>query len=155
MTGITRSVTLIMGLVVVLATTACGRRAVNMRPNGNGPDGGDGSNPGGESVRGDAGTSDGPDYPPCPLPFAAGSDCAIESLACAPPPECRRCVGGFRLMPRPATYPCICRAGRWTCLPPSPIGPVGDCFIDEPLSCDEARDVYRDPGCTEPAPCSP
>ena len=127
MMSITGSVNVMVVLGVVLAAAACGR--------------------------GDSGTADRSENPPCPQPFAIGSTCAVENLVCTPPPECRPCVGGFKLVPIPAWYACFCHAGQWDCLPPSSM--MGDCFVEEPLSCKNARDVYLDPACTEPAPCSP
>jgi len=32
---------------------------------------------------------------------------------------------------------------------------VVDCFVEEPLSCEDAQSFYIDPACTEHPPCSP
>jgi hypothetical protein len=147
MTSITGRVTLMMVLVVVLATAACGKGSQNLGPGGSGGTGGGDIS--------DGSTDDGGDRSPCPQPFADGDSCAVENLACTPPRECRRCVGGFRLMPLASWSMCICHAGRWGCLPPPLTGTVIDCFVDQPLACKDAKDLYLDPACTEPAPCSP
>ena len=144
---------LMMVVVVVLATASCGNRTVNTGPGGTGGDTGNGGAAGGGGVGGD-GNADGGDYLPCPQPIPAGTACAVEAQLCVPPFECRRCVGGFKLVPFRSPLPCVCRAGQWDCRLLTS-NEVGDCFVDEPLSCENARDVYLDSDCTEPAPCSP
>lgn len=138
---------LLLAGVLALAAEACGGGAMSPGTTGTGSDD--------ASSGGDGGASDASStYPPCPQP--AGGSCAVENLVCAQSPECRQCVGGFKLVPLPPGYMCVCRAGQWDCLPRIIVSvEVVDCFVEEPLSCQDAQNVYLDPACTEHPPCSP
>jgi len=152
---------LLLAGILVLAGHSCGGGPIRMKPPGAGGgagasvagSAGGGSGSGGDGIGGNSGAADGGDYPPCPQP--AGGPCAVENTACARSPECRQCVGGFTLVRFPAGSVCICHAGRWDCVPQITSVSIVDCFVEEPLSCQDAQSFYIDPACTEHPPCSP
>lgn len=144
---------------------------------GSGGSAGDGSagNGGGSGGRPPIGGSGGErswdagaDDPACPFGVPPTS-CPTADARCVLTPSstsCIACIGGSRLwrLDPPVAGPVLCMClvtgpgNTWYCpgvtLSPG-AGPIGDCHVDSNLSCADAKDLFVDDHCAEPAPCSP
>ena len=154
----------LFGLGALVATLVTGAGCGGHRSVGNTPDSGSRGDTTGSGP--DAGTTEtGPDaashggssiisdFPQCAPSATTGSACVEGSSPCVRPPRCVSCIGGYyRLMPDVTI--CQCRSGSLNCVSPSAGPSTGDCFVDTPVSCDDAKDAYADPECTQHPDCT-